>query len=148
MSRTRDIMGGPKERAAYGCTVSFENDAGRTLVLHRLGKPTVALVECLGEALALDRSFRVVAYSTPQTIYADMSGGRDEFASMKPLSATLSDAHQFQKTQTVEAGALGRIGCVSMLHPRLAGQSRQAAARKQAKRDPLEAVQAARELIR
>lgn len=98
-----------RDRAKYGCMVSFENADGETLVLHRLGAPRAALEIACDDALALDPTFRVTSYSTPQTIYADLQG-REAFASGQGFDTA---------PMLPEAQALGRAGRRTMLHPRL-----------------------------
>lgn len=97
--------------AEYGCTVTFENEAGQTLVLHRVGPPSRALAALCDEALALDPTFRLVSYSTPDTILSDVRG---RYTADQRSAAGRS---QF----TPEGGVLSRIGRLPLLHPRLRG---------------------------
>lgn len=108
MSPTRlpEIITG-RHRAEYGVLVAFENAAGQVLTLHRVGPPMVALRQACIDSLSLDPSFRVTAYSTPQTIWQDLQGrGATDQAVVLP-----------------EAQALSRIGMNAMLHPRLVRSS-------------------------
>ncbi len=65
-----------RDRQAYGCLLSFEADDGSTLTLHRTGPRRTAIRTAVAIALAQDESYRVVAFSTPETIYTDLTGGR------------------------------------------------------------------------
>ena len=64
-------------------------------------------------AESLDPSFRVTAYSSPATIYTDITGGRMR-------SAASRNPEFDQETHLPEKGALSRAGRLHMLHPRLA----------------------------
>lgn len=65
-----------RDRAAYGCLISFEADDGSTLTLHRTGPRAKAIRTAVAIALAQDETYRVVSYSTPETIFTDLTGGR------------------------------------------------------------------------
>ena len=95
----------------YGCVVAFENDEGQTLVLHRgtKGRALKGLEEACETALALDPTFRVVAYSTPQTILADLHGRADRYSGHERPS----------NRHSPESIALGQCGRPELLHPRL-----------------------------
>ncbi len=99
-------------RARYGCIVSFENADGRTLVLHRIGPTRTALRRACEDALELDETFRVVSFSTPQTVYRDLQGTRP---------GTMNEEHDplSGRAVTPEALMLGNAGIPGMLHPRL-----------------------------
>jgi hypothetical protein len=105
-----------RDRGAFGCIVTFENAAGDTLSGHRPGKPLAALTQLCDAALELDPSFRVVSYSTPETILTDLRG------------------RQVRDMRTAERGggsipepfACGMAKRREMLHPRLRGGSRSA----------------------
>jgi hypothetical protein len=99
--------------AEYGCTVTFENDGGQTLVLTRKGPPQDALRALCADALAADPTFRVICYSNPATIRQDLIGRFDP---------TTSARHRDSLVRA-EARALGGAGMLHMLHPRLRGSS-------------------------
>lgn len=105
----RSLNGSSRERAEYGCIVTFENEDGKTLVLHRVGPPAKRLAEMCDCALQLDASSRVLSYSTPHTIGIDLSGTRVYVAA----------GMRHKPPSTPEATILTRIGRKEMLHPRL-----------------------------
>lgn len=116
MSPHRDSVFSRPVREKAGCIVTFENAAGKTLSGHRVGKPMTALRELCDAAIELDPSYRVVSYSTPETILTDLRG------------------RQVQDMRTAERGggtlpertACGMAKRREMLHPRLRGGSRSA----------------------
>lgn len=132
----RPILGGSPERALYGAIVSFENADEKTLTIHRQGPPEKVVLAACEIALRLDPSFRVVSYSTPQTIFADLDGAR-----MHRVHLNFDTP-----SNRPEELILSRLGLSSMLHPRLRRVSKVIS--KQAELDPLEAVKAARERVR
>src|SRR4051812_16350582 len=91
--------------AEYGCTVTFESDGGERLTLSRVGAPERVLGELCDEALQIDETLRVICYSSPATITADVTG---------PPT---------RNGRAREATVLGMIGRLEMLHPRLRGRS-------------------------
>lgn len=99
----RQMLGGDA-RKYYGCTVTFATlDKSRWLTLVATNEqPTKGLRALVREALRIDPSFRVVSYSTPQTILVDISGNRGG-ANGRGVS--------------VERTALSRIGMSKYLHP-------------------------------
>ena len=107
-------MNGDAKRT-YGCVTTWENEAGEALTLHRIGPTKDGLRSAAAEALAFDPTFRLASYSTPQTIYSDVSGGR--------LDRTNPDsARTYGKRlppPLPEAIVLGMIGRLDLLHPRL-----------------------------
>lgn len=102
--------------AKYGCTVTFENESGQTLVLAREGSPSDVLRALCAEAIAADPSFRVVAYSSPETIRHDLRGR------FSPELSARSAASQ----RLPEGRALARVGLTALIHPRLVGSGREA----------------------
>jgi hypothetical protein len=98
-----------RDREEYGCIVSSENADGKTLVIHRVGASRVALKAACEIAGELDETFRIVSYSTPNTIYADLRGRKIQEGFTTPMSVEC----------TVATGA----GLRRMLHPRLLGNS-------------------------
>lgn len=103
--RSGILLENSRERAEYGCIVSFENADGKRLVLHAKGAPRQALNLLCDRALDLDPSFRVVGYSTPETVYQDLLGRRQY----------LSVAGDYRNQGSIEARALGHIGRGDML---------------------------------
>jgi hypothetical protein len=99
--------------AEYGCTVTFENYGGQTLVLTRKGPPIDALRVLCDDALAADPTFRVVCYSNPATIHQDLVGRIDPTLSVRSSRSLVKP----------EARALGAAGMLHMLHPRLRGSA-------------------------
>lgn len=106
-ARLPEIVTG-RHRAQYGCLVTFENAGERVLTLHWVGPPLTALREACVDALALDPTFRVTAYSTPQTIWQDLQGREGSHVA----------GHE-SAIQLPEAKMLSRAGMNGMLHPRL-----------------------------
>lgn len=96
--------------AEYGCTVTFENARGETLVRTRKGPPAEALRALCNEVTALDSSFRIVAYSTPQTILGDMTGARVDHDGSGGLRR--------EQARPEHTGA-ARAGVAALVHERL-----------------------------
>ena len=69
-----NLFKGPRERAEYGCTLTFENDNGQRLVVVRKGPPMAGFRQACAIALSHDETFRVISYSTPETIFRDLTG--------------------------------------------------------------------------
>ena len=65
-----------RERAEYGCITTWKNDAGKTLTLHRAGSPPKALGAARDAVRSLDPTFRLLSYSTPETVYRDLTRDR------------------------------------------------------------------------
>ncbi len=99
------LMRNGDERAEYGCTVTFENEHGRTWTIHRQGPPQAGLKQACAIALARDDTFRVICISTPESIYGDLQG-------RLPQKGTTT-------IQSSEAKMLGRAGLGHMLHQRI-----------------------------
>ena len=100
-----ELLSGSAERAEYGCTVTFENDAGKRLVVVREGPPLIGLRQACAITLARDETFRIICYSTPGTIYRDLQGGRAQDGN---TAATIP-----------ELDRAGSAGLRHMLHRRL-----------------------------
>lgn len=109
--KTRQIMVNSRGRSEDGCILTFENEDGKTLTIHRKGPTTQGVREACAIALRYDESFRVVSYCTPQTVFADLDGAR----------ATEPDGAygRPQESPFPEAMMLGRAGLLPLLHPRL-----------------------------
>lgn len=105
MRRRQILLENSRERAEYGCIVTFENDDRKRLVLTAQGAPRLALSKCCDRALDLDPSFRVVTYSTPETVYQDLIG-RTQF---------VSRSGDYRRQGSPESQVLGRIGRGDML---------------------------------
>jgi hypothetical protein len=109
MRRTRSWLRG-EERAKLGSVSTWENADRKTLVLHRIGPMREAFSETIGEVLALDPTFRLVCYSTPDTILTDLQGNRRDFVNDKGDSTPVA---------LPEVQALARVGRRDLIHPRL-----------------------------
>lgn len=114
MKTQRGLPSGGDRRREEGCIVCFEPLAGgEPLMIHVHGSPTKELGRAIDHALSVDPSYRMVSYSTPATIYADMTGARAD--------RTSGDRSQTQRTQLPETLILSRLGRIDVLHPRLRG---------------------------
>lgn len=90
------------ERAKYGCTTTWKNASGELLTVHRGGSPKVAVIDIARDVLALDETYRLVCYSTPETIYRDVA---------------MADARLNTKARTPESAVLSMAGLSHLLHP-------------------------------
>lgn len=118
-ARTRQPGGqllSTQERTEYGCLLTFENATGEQLTVHQTGAPGNGLKLACAHALSLDPSYRLRAYSTPDTILADLDGARADIIGGK--------GHN-QRRPLPEALALGQVGLAHMIHPALAEGLRQ-----------------------
>jgi hypothetical protein len=79
VSNGSDFLRNARERAEYGCVTSWRNADGKTLTLVRTGPPRVGIDEMCDVAIGLDPSFRLTAYSTPETVYDDVSSNRGRY---------------------------------------------------------------------
>lgn len=113
-------MGGGN-RDQYGCVMTFENADGKRLVIHRLGNANAATHACCETALRLDPTFRVICYSSPQTVYADILGRIEH----KSAAGT-------QTIQRPEPQALSRAGLAHLIHPSIDGTGRTTVAKRRA----------------
>lgn len=105
----------------YGCTVTFENEAGETLTLSRRGAPDGVFRDLCAVALAADPTFLVVAVSSPQTILSDLNGIRAKVGT------------RGEKTMP-ETAVAARCGLLPLVHPRLRGGQVDRAARREQRR--------------
>jgi hypothetical protein len=100
-----------RDRARFGCIVTFEGADGRTITAHRTGPTRVALRAACEAAQSLDGSLRVVSISTPTTILSDLVGR----GSPQPSSS-------FRGADRPEPQLLAGAGLSHMLHERLRGR--------------------------
>lgn len=98
-------------RAEHGSITTWENEDGKTLTLHRSGPMRETLGETVREVLALDPTFRLVCYSTPESILTDLAGNRRDAADWQSGNAL--------PIALPEVKALAMIGRRDLLHPRL-----------------------------
>lgn len=106
MTALASILKGSAERAEYGCIVTFENAARQRLVLARVGPPMKALKIACDDAREADSTFRIVSYSSPETVYRDLVG----------RTTGESDSRSIL---SVEVQVATRAGLREMLHERL-----------------------------
>lgn len=99
---------GGEERAKEGCLTTWENSEGKTLTLHRVG--VNALREACAIAMSRDETYRLVAYSSPQSIYSDLIGIR---------TRTHTKSGQRLAHQSPEVHMMSRIGLLDLVHQRL-----------------------------
>lgn len=105
----KPLLSGSEERAQYGCTITFENAQGRTWVIHQQGPPETGLRQACDLALAQDDTFRIVSYSTPETVYRDLHGREIQAPRTTPALPELY--------------ITARLGLRHLLHPRLIAAS-------------------------
>jgi hypothetical protein len=117
--RSGTVLRNSRERAQFGCTTTWENEAGRRLVLSGIGSPRDALRKQAEDALALDPSFRCVCYSTPETIYADLAGARLPRWTNGGSTRTDADNGKWAPPILPEAVVLGMLGLRHLVHPRV-----------------------------
>lgn len=98
--------------AEYGCTVTFESESGQTLTLSRRGHPIAAFKALCADALAQDATYRLVGYSTPQTIRTDLDGARIEH---------FGAGGERRGQPTPEAIIASHSDLLPVVHPRLRG---------------------------
>jgi len=95
------------DRAKLGFVAIWENADGETLVLHATGTAKVALARMCNGIAGLDPTFRLICYSTVDTIFTDLQGTRvDGDGNLLPQ-------------RLPEHRALSAAGRLDMLHPRL-----------------------------
>lgn len=96
------ILRNGRERAEYGCVTIWKNAAGETMQVYRGGSPREALITTARDVLSRDDTFRLLVYSTPETIYRDLA---------------MADARQNPLARTPESAALAQVGLHHLLHP-------------------------------
>lgn len=105
-------------RAKYGCLTTWEHPDGRTLTIHRVGKPLTALREAASIALGECEEMRLASYSTPETIYSDLIGARAD--AMQPARGFKATWAKSMPKPLPEQIVLGQAGLSpELLHPRL-----------------------------
>lgn len=104
------LNSGSQQRKRDGCTVSFINDAGEQLTLTRQGPPRESLKQMLDAALSVDATYKVIAYSTPDSILMDINGSRRHGYEEKRVNR-----------QHPEMAALAAIGRKDLCHRTLVG---------------------------
>lgn len=96
------ILRNGQERARYGCTTTWKNADGNLLTVYRGGSPREAVVSIAADVIALDGTYRLLSYSTPETVYRDVA---------------MADARQNTKARTPESAVLSMVGLPHLLHP-------------------------------
>lgn len=114
VSRDLHILANGRQRAEYGCTTTWENAAGETRTFTKSGAPRAALRTQAEWAVAWDDTAKLVAYSTPDTVFADVSG-------LRSSGELVRGGRFWRPTVRPEAGVLSAIGLVRLCHPRLRG---------------------------
>lgn len=107
-----------QESREYGAITTLENAAGRVLVLHRIGKVRDAVRAAYATAHALDETFRVVAVSTPVSIWTDLKGARQPIRNQHERNGS----QRAPLPEHTTCGGKDR----HMLHPRLRGTTKDA----------------------
>lgn len=88
------LLRNARDRAKHGCVTTWQNADGRTLSLYREGSPRKGIASAINTALALDPSFRLVSYSTPETVYRDLVADRRTAHGRSPESIALSQVRR------------------------------------------------------
>lgn len=99
-----------QQKAADGCICTFENRSGERYTLHSVGPPTKIVSLMCDHALAVGSDFRLISYSTPETIFGDLDGARAAGLNWQGFSTP---------KPSPEKRILGQVGRLEMLHPRL-----------------------------
>lgn len=98
-------------RKLVGCTVTVENmRTGRMISWHIEGERGAALRNAADRIDRLGPAWKVVSYSTPQTIRSDLASVRVQ-----------SDVRHPGAIEAPETMMCSRIGRVDLVHPRLVG---------------------------
>src|SRR4051812_14052166 len=66
------LLRNARERALWGCVTTWQNADARTLCMYRSGPPRRGLLSAIEAVMSLDLTFRLVSYSTPETVYRDL----------------------------------------------------------------------------
>lgn len=98
------------QRKEAGCTCTFEAADGKRITMHRFGSPTGGVRDMCETALAADPTYRLISYSTPESIHSDITGARADGQGPENTTARRALPEQL---------ILGRIRMLHMLHPRL-----------------------------
>lgn len=117
----------PRDRE--GITTTWKNESGELLTVHRTGRPGRILAEIAADVTRLDPSYRLVSYSTPDTILRDLQGTR-------MLRKHSRNRHDVPGTELKlpEPNALGKIGRLDLLHPDLMAKDHDASFRARYRR--------------
>jgi hypothetical protein len=94
------LLRNARERALWGCVTTWQNADARTLCMYRSGPPRRGLLSAIEAVMSLDLTFRLVSYSTPETVYRDLVAGRRQDHARSP-----------------ESLALAQVGRLDLLHP-------------------------------
>lgn len=78
MGDDRSFPLGGVERARFGAIITFKNSDGKTLTLHRVGPVRTVIADLCDEAVMLDETFLVIAISTPESVFTDLQGHRND----------------------------------------------------------------------
>lgn len=107
MRTYRQLMGGGAT-AEYGCIVTFENAEGVTMTRHATGLPLTALRRLCDHAESIDPTYRVVCYSTPQSVFGDLVG----------RAVRHNRKGEVMRYPSGEKRACAKAGRPHMVHPR------------------------------
>lgn len=102
-------MGGAAA-ARYGCIATWENASGERLSFYDQGPPDAVLAQHCDRALDVDPSYRLLARSTPQTIYVDLNGTRGTRTDHNGKTVAVPNS---------ELAALTRVGRRELAHASL-----------------------------
>lgn len=103
----------PRDRD--GITTTWKNEYGELLTVHRTGRPTRILAEIAAGVTRDDPTYRLVSYSTPDTILRDLQGTR--MIRRRGNGRSTSPAVELKLPESYTLGAIGRL---DLLHPSLA----------------------------
>lgn len=121
MTKTKQPLNG-EDRVRYGFITTWENEDGARHTFHRTGPIFSTLLALCDYVTALDPSLRLISYSTPNTIFSDLSG--------TARADRVSRNGKRQVHALPEMTLLARIGREELLHPSLAREEHPAAARR------------------
>lgn len=99
------------KRAELGCITSWQDEQGSIVTLHEVGSAR-KVIKALAAKLP---GFRLVSWSTPDTILRDLRGRDMEPRGVRKRSGRL------QRAQSVERRVLSNLHRLDLLHPSLGG---------------------------
>ena len=102
-------MAAHNPRARDGIITTWENEHGELLSVHRRGPLLATLREIAADVLAADDTFRLVSYSTPETILWELRHGM--------RFTNTGDGRRALRLP--EYYVMSRAGLMHLLHPRL-----------------------------